>query len=180
MGFGTLWVGGGGGVGFFSKTYLNLPFFFDFLSFWSAVGPVVSHTPGGVVRNFLWFLFMRLLSRYALSKAKAFLWATRLLNTDGLQSAASAEAEGRCRQSWNVAIPATIYRSAQGPVVESAPKSTFWVLLGTWLGVPQRVLRRALFGTKRILFRALSGPDSRHSCTSRHKTNTCRKHFLGN
>ena len=48
------------------------------------------------------------------------------------------------------AIPAAIHRSAQGSGQESAPKSAFGVLLGTWLGVPQRMLRRVLM--------AISGP----------------------
>ena len=39
-----------------------------------------------------------------------------------------------------VAIRAAIYRSAQGPGSESAPRSAFSVFLGTWLRVPQRVL----------------------------------------
>ena len=39
-----------------------------------------------------------------------------------------------------IAIPAAIYRSAQGPGPESAPRSALRVILGTCLGVPQRVL----------------------------------------
>ena len=39
-----------------------------------------------------------------------------------------------------LAIPAAIYRSAQGPGPESSPQSAFWVFLGPWLGVPQGVL----------------------------------------
>ena len=39
----------------------------------------------------------------------------------------------------SLAIPAAIYRSAQGPGPESASRSAFRVVLGTWLGVPQRV-----------------------------------------
>ena len=44
-------------------------------------------------------------------------------------------------------------RTAQRPGAEKCPKSTPGVLLGTWLGVLQRVLRGVLFGT----FRALEG-----------------------
>ena len=39
-----------------------------------------------------------------------------------------------------LAKKAAIYRSAQGPGPESAPRSAFSVFLGTWLRVPQRVL----------------------------------------
>ena len=39
-----------------------------------------------------------------------------------------------------VAISAAIYRSAPGPGPESAPRSAFRAILGTCLGVPQRVL----------------------------------------
>ena len=85
----------------------------------------------------------------------------------------------------SVAIPAAIYRSAQGPGLESAPKSAFGVILGIWLRVPQRVLggvffchfgplkvakstpRRTLWNTpsqvpkitQKALFEALSSPD---------------------
>ena len=38
-----------------------------------------------------------------------------------------------------IAIRAAIYRSAQGPGPESAPRSAFSVFLGTWPRVPQRV-----------------------------------------
>ena len=39
-----------------------------------------------------------------------------------------------------LAVPAAIYRSAPGPEPESAPRSAFWAILGTGLGVPQTVL----------------------------------------
>ena len=45
-----------------------------------------------------------------------------------------------------LAIPATIYRSAKGPGPESATKSAVWVVVGTWFRVPQRALRKLLFG----------------------------------
>ena len=51
-----------------------------------------------------------------------------------------------------LAVPAAIYRSAQGPRPESAPRSALWAILGTCLGVPQRVLSEcflALFRPKR-------------------------------
>ena len=38
-----------------------------------------------------------------------------------------------------LAIPAAIYRSARAGKGPRAPRSAFWVLLGPWLGVPQRV-----------------------------------------
>ena len=53
------------------------------------------------------------------------------------------------------AILAAIYRSAQEHRPESASESAFGVSLGTWLGVPQRVLQGVLLkqqeneGTKR-------------------------------
>ena len=63
-----------------------------------------------------------------------------------------------------VAIPVANHRSAQGPGPESAPRTAFWVIFRTWLGVPQRVLFEcflALLGqkdaesTQKTLFGAL-------------------------
>ena len=61
-----------------------------------------------------------------------------------------------------LAIPAAIYRSAQEPGPESAPRSAFWVFLGTWLWVRQRVLYDCFFlapktpkSTQKALFWAL-------------------------
>ena len=46
----------------------------------------------------------------------------------------------RINSTTKLAIRAAIYRSAQGPGPESAPRSAFSVFLGAWLRVPQRVL----------------------------------------
>ena len=43
--------------------------------------------------------------------------------------------------------PSRIYKGAQSPGRESAPKTAFRVVLGSWLGVFQRVLQGVLFGT---------------------------------
>ena len=59
-----------------------------------------------------------------------------------------------------VAILAAIYRSAPGPEPESAPRSAFWAILGTCLGVPQRVLFEC--------FLAFLGPKK----TKKHSKNT--------
>ena len=46
-------------------------------------------------------------------------------------------------------IPAAIYRSAQGPGPESAPRSAFWVFFGICLGVPPGVFFGVLGSKKR-------------------------------
>ena len=54
-----------------------------------------------------------------------------------------------CQFTITVTIPAAIYRSAQGPGPESAPRSAFWVFLGTWLRLPQRVFFFGNFRAKK-------------------------------
>ena len=68
-----------------------------------------------------------------------------LLCKDGSDGSHSIGKDRRRDKLHNIlgyclALPAAIYRSAQGPGPESAPRSAFWVFLGTWLPVPQRVL----------------------------------------
>ena len=67
--------------------------------------------------------------------------------------------------STNFVIPAAIYRSAQGPRPESAPRSACRVILGTCLGVAQ--------GCFSSVFLAFFSPERRKS------QKTLEKHSLG-
>ena len=71
---------------------------------------------------------------------KIFHCATRLPKQKGLvhQDMIHPPHLGDLNSDHGLAIPAAVYRSAQGPGPESAPRSAFCVLLGTCLRVPQR------------------------------------------
>ena len=60
----------------------------------------------------------------------------------------------------NFAIPAAVYRSAQGPRLESAPRSA------VWLGVPQRVLFEC--------FLSLFEPHKRQKVPARAPGHSCK------
>ena len=84
--------------------------------------------------------------------------------------------EVRGCNSWfnepRFAIPAAIYRSAQGPGPESAPRSAFWVFLGTWLGVLQRVLFECFLA----LFRLKKRPEALKKHSLGHSEPDAQKH----
>ena len=65
------------------------------------------------------------------------LWGRSNFCPDQVLLSKNFRSRAGCRHTFTLAIPAAIYRSAQAPGPESAPRSAFWVLWGTWLGVPK-------------------------------------------